>query len=194
MPEQTRYYRYLGTSTLSRVLAPLQDGQILGLQAARSWQDNALKAPPVLSYVSHKGRQIGNLQIDYKSLVDGPFNKQALLKFLESSGARDASVDHLEVLVPSTAAIGARYAEVRNEPELVGQGFVARFVKYPASRDKEGETDFTRFLESWRDQPEPLESLLNLHLRRSISNMPFRSRTGGRSPDLDTSRSGTRPC
>jgi hypothetical protein len=164
MTEPTRYYRYVATATLSRLLTPLQDTSILRLEAARSWQHKAKKAPPVLSYVSLKGRQIGHLEIDYNSLVDSPFNKKGVSDFLQSSGAQDASVDHLDVLVPPTVGLGDRYAEARKDPGLAHQEFVASFVKYPASRDKEGETEFTRFLQSWHDKPEPLESLLNLHL------------------------------
>jgi hypothetical protein len=163
-----RYYRYVGTTTLSRLLRPLDDNQILLMEGQRNWRDESVKLDPPTSYITFKSSADLHLKIKYNSMVDGKIKKEALLKFLKDSGAKNVSLDRLDVLVPTELSTGQKYAEINEEyAGHENDDFVARFEKYNASRDGV-ENDYTKYLS---DQRGDIES--DVGIRRASMDFQY---------------------
>lgn len=149
---ETLYFRYVATTTLSRLIEPLKDEQVLLLESQRNWRDTSQKSIPPVSFITFRSSEDLHLGIKYNGIIDGAFHKKTLLEYIEECGAKDISVDKLDLLIPEELKMGEKYAKLVSDGRYDSyrkDKFIARFKKYPASRDGV-ENEYTRFLDQWR--------------------------------------------
>ncbi|MBI5000722.1 MAG: hypothetical protein HZB92_04245 [Euryarchaeota archaeon] len=142
VPER-RYLRYVVTSTLSKVIAPLNNEQILRLTARRSWENEKVHLDPPHHYIEHTNSSKTWIDVDYNGRVDGTFDKEGLLTFLTRSGALDMTVQEMDVMLPDNPAILQRIADRFEDSKIKEQPLVIRYVSNPLRREKE-DNDYTR--------------------------------------------------
>jgi hypothetical protein len=143
LPEK-RYVRYADTVSLTRLLEPLDSGQVLQLCARRSQFTRESEEEPYKWVKLWDVSQYG-MTIDFLSLWHGRFVKKDVLELLESTKLADACVQTLDVLVKDEQ-LGRAFAELLNDPSLRRElEWVAHFEEYPIRREQK-DNEYTRHI------------------------------------------------
>lgn len=133
MPE-TRYVRYVKTVALTELLKHLKSEQVLRLLARRTYQDPTGDDYP-LRWVHLQRTDRVAMAIDFLSLRHGRFQKRALLRLIQESGCKEASVQEIDVFI-SRGPIGDAFAELVGDDGLRRYDYVAHFEEYPIRRER----------------------------------------------------------
>ena len=130
---QTRYVRYVRTTSFHRVLASLTKENVMGLQAVRKTQLEVDKEVP-FTYLSVANRTILDMDLDYNSAIYGPFAKDDIVRFIDES-CRNADVMGLDILLPGDFSkfMAAKF----QKDHFAKYRYVVHLDHYPCRRDGE---------------------------------------------------------
>lgn len=130
---ETRYVRYVRTTALRRVLEHLPKENVAGLQASRHTQRDATNDVP-LTYLRLVDRDILDFDLDYNSVIYGPFGKDDVLQVIEQT-VGDADVLGLDLLLPQE--FSRFMAQTFAREEFSTYRYVVHLDHYPCRRDGE---------------------------------------------------------
>jgi len=156
MQKEFLYYRYVKTCSLFRLLEHIQEKDIMKLSFMRQISKTEDKNPysnisyiRILDYITRK------LQVDYCSLFNGQFNRQAVIGALidEKNNYLDASVSTLHIIVPGSIRLGERMANMTGEKSYRNKEWVAILKSRPVQREHE-ENEYTRKIRDFRTKTE----------------------------------------
>lgn len=130
------YYRYLKTCALSKVLKPLKSQQILGLKATRTYEEPIRKqsAPP---WITTTLKERIRSAIDFNSFRNGRFFKSVVKDNIRDFKLGDYVTDFVDILIVDKSLEKAIF-DVTGEAQPSQSRYVARFERYPLSREETG--------------------------------------------------------
>ncbi len=136
---ETRYYRYLKTNSLRRIMATIKARRILRLKAKRhrTERTNVSHPYPWARIVQYEGR---GYDLNYLSLNHGHLTQKAL-KVLFENGLIDAPLSEMDIFIGS-GPIGRGLADLKNDPSLADLEYVATLEEYPLRQEGEA-NEFT---------------------------------------------------
>jgi len=123
--------RYLKTATLTKVLEALPDECVKRLRAERAFQSDVQANEPAPNWITVRNKVVTHLSVNYNALHHGAFSKSGLESILEETGCGDMVISDLDILIPKETRVAERLAELRADPSLSREYFIAQFVKRP---------------------------------------------------------------
>ncbi|SRR6266566_883984 len=132
-PDKVRYVRYVRTTSLTRVLAPLSKEAIMGVEAVRNIQLGATKDVP-FTYLRVANRDVLDVDLDYNGAIYGPFAKEDIVGYIGKT-CTNADVMGLDVLLPNE--FGGFMASKFEKDYFTKFRYVIHLDHYPCRRDGE---------------------------------------------------------